>query len=163
MNQGEHKRILTRTVLPTVAAVRGRFCSKAGEQMTTAGAKAVGVFIDDYDAGDITKKDGVAITSFGLEEVQAGAAFALGAPLASDADGKGRTATAGQEVNAIALEAATAADQRVLCLVLGTGYPKVASAFVADPAGGATVDAESRAAIAAILDILVAHGIMAAA
>lgn len=163
MNQGEHKRILTRTVLPTVAATRGRFCGKNGEQLTAAGVKSAGVFIDDYDADDIAKKDGVAITIIGLEEIQAGAPFAQYAALASDAAGKARTATAGQEVNAFALEEATAADQRVLCLVLCMSQPKTASAFVADPAGGATVDAESRAAIAAILDILVAHGIMAAA
>lgn len=34
-------------------------------------------------------------------------------------------------------------------------------AFVADPATGSTVDAEARAAIDAILDILEAHGLMA--
>jgi hypothetical protein len=36
-----------------------------------------------------------------------------------------------------------------------------ASAFVADPTGGATNDAEARTAIAAILDILIAKGLMA--
>jgi len=35
--------------------------------------------------------------------------------------------------------------------------------LVADPAGGATVDAEARTAIAAILDILIAKGLMASA
>jgi len=36
------------------------------------------------------------------------------------------------------------------------------SAFIADPTGGATVDAQSRTAINAILDLLVARGLMAA-
>lgn len=35
------------------------------------------------------------------------------------------------------------------------------SDFVADPTGGATTDAEARAAINDILDILIAHGLMA--
>ena len=37
-----------------------------------------------------------------------------------------------------------------------------ASTFIADPTGGATTDAESRTAIAAILDLLIAKGLMAA-
>ena len=37
------------------------------------------------------------------------------------------------------------------------------SAFIADPAGGGTVDAEARAAIALILDLLIARKVMAAA
>lgn len=35
------------------------------------------------------------------------------------------------------------------------------STFVADPSGGATIDSQSRTAIAAILDILIAKGLMA--
>lgn len=35
-------------------------------------------------------------------------------------------------------------------------------ALVADPAGGATVDAEARAAIVSILNILEEHGLMSA-
>lgn len=35
--------------------------------------------------------------------------------------------------------------------------------FIADPAGGATVDAESRTAIASILDLLITAGLMDAA
>lgn len=46
-------------------------------------------------------------------EARAGAAFALDAPLASDAAGKLVTATTGQNVTAWALQAATAADQLV--------------------------------------------------
>lgn len=38
---------------------------------------------------------------------------------------------------------------------------KVEGEFIADPTGGTTTDAESRTAIAAILDILVANGLMA--
>lgn len=37
-----------------------------------------------------------------------------------------------------------------------------AEAFIADPTGGATTDAEARTAIAAILDLLIAKGLMAA-
>lgn len=162
MNQGEHKRILTRTVLPAVAATRGRFCDVEGEQLTVAGAKAAGVYADDCDATDIAKGDGVTINIVGLEEIESGAAFAEFALLASDASGRGVTATAGKAVNAVALEAATASGQRCLAVLLCSSEPAVASAFVADPAAGATVDAEARAAIASILDILIAQKLMAA-
>lgn len=39
----------------------------------------------------------------------------------------------------------------------------VPETFIADPTGGATVDAEARAAIADILDLLIAQGLMASA
>lgn len=42
-------------------------------------------------------------------------------------------------------------------------FMPASQAFIADPAGGATVDAESRTAIAAILDLLIAAGLMDAA
>lgn len=35
-------------------------------------------------------------------------------------------------------------------------------AFIADPAGGSTTDTEARAAIASIIDVLIAHGLIAA-
>lgn len=40
--------------------------------------------------------------------------------------------------------------------------PVVCQSFIADPTGGATTDAESRAAIASILDLLIAYGLMKA-
>jgi hypothetical protein len=45
----------------------------------------------------------------------------------------------------------------------GSDNPMIAAqqALVSDPTGGATTDAEARAAIASILDILEAHGLMA--
>lgn len=42
-------------------------------------------------------------------------------------------------------------------------FMPASGAFIADPAGGATVDAESRTAITAILDLLTAAGLMDAA
>lgn len=163
MNQGRHKRVLTETVEPAVAVVRNRFVGNDGEQLTAAGARARGVAIDDYDADDIAKGDGLVMTVIGFEEIESGAAFSLYAKLASDATGRGVTATAGQAVNAIAFEAATGAGQRCLALVLGLEADKVASAVIADPAGGVTVDAEARTAINAIIDALQAHGIVATA
>ncbi|MGE3414191.1 MAG: hypothetical protein AB7L91_18455 [Dehalococcoidia bacterium] len=41
--------------------------------------------------------------------------------------------------------------------------PAAAQTNIADPTGGATTDAEARAAIADILDVLEAFGLMAAA
>ncbi len=52
-----------------------------------------------------------------VTKVTAGAAIALGAPLAPGTDGKAVTATTGQRVWGIALEAATAADQVITVLI----------------------------------------------
>jgi hypothetical protein len=52
--------------------------------------------------------------------------------------------------------AATGAADHGVVVTLGQ------AAFVADPAGGGTVDAQSRTAIGAIIDALVAAGLMAA-
>ncbi|MGX7926449.1 hypothetical protein ACWPMX_07735 [Tsuneonella sp. HG094] len=46
--------------------------------------------------------------------------------------------------------------------VAGTQVVGARQAFIPDPAGGATVDTEGRAATSAILDLLAAHGLMAA-
>lgn len=43
----------------------------------------------------------------------------------------------------------------------GTAVLTEQQATIADPAGGATVDAEARTAIAAIIDALQAHGLIA--
>jgi hypothetical protein len=43
----------------------------------------------------------------------------------------------------------------------GTKVVGTQEAFIADPSGGATQDAEARSAIADILDLLIAHGLMA--
>lgn len=40
--------------------------------------------------------------------------------------------------------------------------PSDQAAFIADPTGGATTDAEARAAIASILDVLIEKGLIAA-
>lgn len=47
--------------------------------------------------------------------------------------------------------------------VVTLGTPPNQAAFVADPSGGATVDTECRAQLAAVIDALVASGLMAAA
>lgn len=52
--------------------------------------------------------------------------------------------------------ALTGAEARVIAL-------GAQGAFIADPAGGGTIDAEARTAIVAILDVLIAAGIIAAA
>lgn len=54
----------------------------------------------------------------GKVEVEAGAAFAAGAIIASDATGRAVTATTGDEVGGVALQAATAAGER--CTILMT-------------------------------------------
>lgn len=92
----------------------GKFTSTGINVCTVAGEKADGII------GSCFKKTPAAGDSFDLyiERVmliEAGAAFAAGDELATDATGCGRTATAGQYVNAVAIDAATAAGQYVRC------------------------------------------------
>ena len=55
-------------------------------------------------------------------------------------------------------DAATAA---VGLYINGTKVVGVQGGFIADPTGGATTDAEARTAINSILDVLIAHGLIA--
>lgn len=59
----------------------------------------------------------------GISKLTAGAAIAVGANLSCDADGKGVTVTVGTDtttyVGAVALEAASAADEVISCLIGG--------------------------------------------
>lgn len=57
------------------------------------------------------------------------------------------------------LTIATAANQKV---ALHGATPTVQSAFIADPSGGGTVDTECRAAVVALIDAVIAKGIIAA-
>lgn len=62
------------------------------------------------------------IMHLGITLVRSGAAFALGAKLKSDAAGKAIAGTgSAQIVRAVALEAATAANQLIPVLLIGTG------------------------------------------
>lgn len=51
---------------------------------------------------------------------------------------------------------------KVLLMPGGNPHAVAPSTFVADPSGGGTVDSQARTAIASILDILIAHNLMAA-
>lgn len=86
----------------------------------TLGEHAVGIIIPGQDNipadGDVT----VQIKDIG--RWKAGAAIAVGAELATDASGKAVTAVTGNFIFAIALEAATAADQIILVQIIKAGY-----------------------------------------
>jgi|DEB0MinimDraft_10_1074344.scaffolds.fasta_scaffold00046_2 hypothetical protein len=56
----------------------------------------------------------------------------------------------------------TADDQRFLAIPHTVEHKAAESTFIADPSGGATQDAEARSAINDILDVLIAHDLMAA-
>lgn len=75
-----------------------------------AGENAVGVNTENAASGEVT---GVMMESGSLIEVVSGAAVAVGAKVASDANGRAITATAGAEVLGEVLEAATAADELI--------------------------------------------------
>lgn len=60
----------------------------------------------------------------------------------------------------VALARITASSSTAVTVSYATGW--IQQAKINDPAGGATIDAESRTAIAAIIDALEAHGIAAA-
>lgn len=103
--------------LPAGAAVsKFRFLTLSGGKAvhaTTHDAVPVGVSQDPASGADRP----VSVAGFPcITKVVAGAAISAGAPVAPGADGKAVTATTGQRVWGIALEAATAADQVITVL-----------------------------------------------
>jgi hypothetical protein len=109
MGQSSPQFVYTMVTGADLSAHRNKF-AKVSADYTAALATAVGDaiigVIDDipYNAAGAQ----VAIRFGGTAQVVAGAAFAAGARLTTDASGRAITATVGQRYYAIALEAATA-------------------------------------------------------
>lgn len=79
-----------------------------------AGEAALGVLWNDPRSGDMAW-----VVSGGSPDVYSGAAVTVGAEVAVDADGKAVTATSGDVVVGIAVDATTAADQLLQIDFLG--------------------------------------------
>lgn len=104
--------IFTLPVAATGVIAAQRFVTPAGAQ-AGADANTLGVARTGAAIGDK-----IPVDVMGTAVVQSGAAFAAGATLKSDANGKGITwASSGAKV-ALALEAATGADQFVEVLLI---------------------------------------------
>lgn len=111
------KGVLGTTYLAGGVIVKNRFVKQGADAdhvvQATAASVNVGVATDNQDNTEkvvsVLQKPGETV------RIEAGAAFALGAKLASDANGKAVLATTGQPVSAIAREASTAATQLVVC------------------------------------------------
>jgi len=96
--------LLSLTRVPTAALARGLFAGEDGNPIG-AGARALGISrFGDLSSADVTAKKEATIGVEGLFPLIVGTPFAKGAQLASDANGKGITAVAGDYVNAIAEE-----------------------------------------------------------
>lgn len=96
--------LLSLTRIPTVALPRGVFAGEDGNPIG-AGAMALGISrVGDLSSADVAAKKEATIGVHGLYPLIVGTPFANGAKLASDANGKGITAVAGDYVNAIAQE-----------------------------------------------------------
>ena len=91
----------------------------------TAGEHVLGIIIPGQDS--IAADADVAVQIKDIGRWKAGAAVAVGAELATDANGKAVTATAGSFIFAIALKAATAANQIIQVQIVKAGYKPSAS------------------------------------
>lgn len=103
--------LLTLPVLLAAAVAAQRFVTAAGAQ-AVAGSNAFGV---SRTAGAIGER--VPTDVIGTTVVQSGAAVAAGATIQSDANGKAITWASGARL-AIALDAATAADQPIEVMLI---------------------------------------------
>lgn len=92
---------------------------------STAGENVLGLL--PAEQGNIAAGDDVTVQIKECGLWKAGAAVAAGAELATDANGKCVTATAGKFIAAIALEAATAADEIIKVQIVKAGYKPAAS------------------------------------
>lgn len=87
---------------------------------STAGENALGILGAEEGNRKAGETVSVQIKECGLWK--AGAAVAAGAELTTDANGKCVTATTGNFITAIALEAATAADEVIKVQIIKAGY-----------------------------------------
>ena len=87
-------------------------------RVTTAGAGVNSLGIQQNAPAAIDR--GVTIVADGISKMKAGAAITIGAKLMSDDSGRGIAATSGNSVLAIALSAATAANQIIPVLLVKT-------------------------------------------
>lgn len=102
------------------AFLAAAFTADGAIEVAKADAGALGVFIPETDniaaGGDVT----VQVKDIGLWKT--GAAVKAGAELMADATGKAVAATAGKFILAVALEAATAADEIIQVQICKAGY-----------------------------------------
>lgn len=98
------------------------------ENCDTAGERSLGVMLDTQTT---VGKPVAVLAGPSFKQVVSGAEW-TGYALATDADGKYRTATAGQVAIAIACELATAADQLKRALILPQAQYRIASASIVD-------------------------------
>jgi hypothetical protein len=111
------------TMLAGAAVTRARAVKRGADADScvpgTANSVNLGIALEDQD----TVGRPVAIVHWrgALVEAAAGAAFALDALLASDANGRLVTATSGQNVTAVARQAATALSQLVVVEIAAAG------------------------------------------
>lgn len=104
--------LLPLTMTASGAVTAERFITSAGAQVAVAGAAAIGVSRN-------TAADGALMTvdTFGTAIIEAGGAIAAGAAVKAGADGRALTYDVGTK-SGVALQASTAAGQRIEILVL---------------------------------------------
>jgi hypothetical protein len=106
--------LLSLTRVPTAALARGLFAGENGNPIG-AGARALGISrFGDLSTADVAAGKEATIGVEGVFPLIVGTAFAKGAEIAADANGKGITAVAGNYVNAIAEEQGVTAGDVVM-------------------------------------------------
>ena len=118
-------------VLPAKVALTGaRYLALAVDagkvKIPSAGANVIGIAIGETDDAVAAGAD-VDIQIKDIGKWKAGAAIAVGAELATDANGKAVTATAGQFIVGIAITAASAAGDLVQVQITKSGYKAASS------------------------------------
>ncbi len=110
--------LLSRGSTAQGAILRNRFVKFGTANATAVQAAAATDLIyginAELDVDDGERHDVVVV---GVADLVAGAAFARGSRLTSDAQGRGVVATTGNQIGAVALESALAAGDRVRVLV----------------------------------------------
>jgi hypothetical protein len=152
--------ILQRTVFPTAAVSVCRFVGDDGNQVSVAGARALGISRGWYTTTDVTNNRGLTVVVLGYGTIESGGNYNVGDRLASDNQGRAIKRTAGQVVNAIACEQSTASGQGTLVLLVQE-VPFELSAAIADlGTGGTSTVAQLEAKINGILAMSRAQGFL---
>lgn len=105
--------VLSKGYDAAAAITKKRFVKISGEQQVTqctvAGELAIGVSLFSVSAAEITKGKGVSVLEMGRAIVEAGAAVAVGAKVATDNQGRAVTSAAGNTVLGVCEKGAGAA------------------------------------------------------
>lgn len=153
-----------KTLTAETDLTRSRFCKRGTIANSVTAVTVAGEIAEAVVEEDVTVAEADGASVWFLNEgaivpIEAAAAISLGALISASTNGRGQTQVTGQAILGVALQAASAAGHVIPMIPVKSSA--VLGSTITDPSGGATVDAEARTAINALIDRLQDQGLIA--